>query len=104
MPLAYVMDVLHLSSCEVHLWVGTTSSTLGKNSFSYDTSISHYYRPHCNFRESGQLSGLLPFPSACVVNQWLAKANTTKQLKSHILPGLQIQTRSMKRGAPLDYC
>ena len=22
MPLVYVMDILHLSSCEVHLWVG----------------------------------------------------------------------------------
>ena len=79
MPLAYVMDVLHRSSCEVHLWVG---STLGKNSFSYDRSNSHYYSTRCNFRESGELSGLLPFPSERVVNQCLAKANTTKQLYS----------------------
>ena len=71
MPLAYIMDVLHLSSCEVHLWVGTSSSTLGENSFSYDTSNSHYYSMRCNFRESGELSGLLLFPSAREVNQCL---------------------------------
>ena len=59
------------SGLKQSLWNSLVRVALEKISFSCHTSNSHYYSTRSNFRQSGELSGLLPFPSARAVSQCL---------------------------------